>query len=216
MTAPIAQLKRGFGVSALLGMGLVSDTLTVTATQLQYNGVERRFGVWRWSRVDRTVHLRDIDSVSTSISMYPWLLVLALICAFNIVATAVGFGWWWQLPVWTFPYLTVLQIPLFAVTRDWYAVHGIGLGVYLLLLVLSRRTYLVFDAGTHSAIHCRIDGMSRSRRVSFRQAVETAWRAAKVETGGAALAGAAVAKDDGHTTPASAGVTQAQPAGAIT
>jgi hypothetical protein len=183
-TKPVLVLRRSVAMSTLLGLGLSESTLSLEGGALHYKGVEYRSVFFNYRRVTRTIYLRDIESIGETLSVHPILLILAALGGINVVAcVSSGLNLWWQLPLWKLPYGWLLAEVLrsFGLTNDqWLIAHLVTVVLYLVLYLLFRRTFFLFEAADPSHIYFRVDGISAKTRGSFRAHCLESWKKVKL------------------------------------
>lgn len=172
-------MRRKSGLAALLGLGSEDECLEIDGERVHYSGLERSYLLWKWSRANRTIHLRDVVSFGTGSSVHPILFVFAAMCGVSLLANATGQNWWFAPGLWRFPYLFVLDTAARTLTDNYLIIHGVAAAVYLLLGRIVRTRVLVIDAGVGAAIMFHTEGVPESSRSQFESAFLTDWARAK-------------------------------------
>lgn len=178
------QIERRLGASVILGMGLTREMLRLEDDRLSYEGIEYHRIVWRLVRVRKTVHLKDIETLTTSFAVHPIFVFLALICAVNIVANLLDWNWWfnlsiWRLPYFGFPEVVGRMINQAAPNVTWPLVHFAAFVGYIIIIWLLTRQYLVFSVNGHPTIRFRMDGVAGNQLATFQSTFSAAWHQIK-------------------------------------
>jgi hypothetical protein len=163
-------------------MGLVEEKLDCDDEQITYTGVERRLGLWRWTKVTRAVKLRDVAGVHEQHTSHPFLWLLGALAAINVVANLTESAFWWHLELWKLPYLWVgasVASAVISTTQGWIATNIVLAIAWFGLALWLRREYLVVDAGMHSTTRMRTSSVSPASVLAFKQAFYARWSAAK-------------------------------------
>ena len=174
-TGKKVELRRKVGVGALIGLGAQDERLSLDGSRLDHSGIERTFLLLKWSRSDRTIHLKDVVCFGKGSAIHPVFFVFAAICAVSLVANVTGQNWWFALGLWRLPYFFVLDTVARQITQNFLAIHGLAVVTYLLLGRLTRTSFLVVDAGDRSVVRFPTAGLPEATVSQFEASFRAEW-----------------------------------------
>lgn len=171
-------MRRGIFASALLGMGLTEETLECDTTQITYSGIEKRFWIWRLTKVTKTAKLRDVCGIHEEQVTHPFLWLMVIISVISSFAEFDRNYNWFNFGIWKLPLLWLGALG-HNLGSSWIIIHLVVAAVWLSLYLYLKRTFLILDVGELSAIRIRIDGVSQEKITDFKQQLYLRWSANK-------------------------------------
>lgn len=168
-------LSRGIFLSFLWGMGLKHEVLECTDTDIKYEGIAKRLGIWRRTRIITTAKLCDVRGISDMYSSYPIFWILTVISAMSALANVAKLNWWWSLQIWKVPFLWVGPSIIREFDVNWLYVHCILICIWGFLALLIQRRMVLVDAGPISTIKFNTRGLTSANIEHFKKEFYTKW-----------------------------------------
>ena len=175
-------LRRGIFLSWLWGMGLKEEHLECSDIEIIYDGIAKRFAIWRWTRVNTVIKLNDVRGITDMKVSYPILWMPAIISLVNLIANITNSELWWSLQIWKIPYLWfgTSVIELFASKQQiWVYIHALSFCVWAFLAISICKRVLLIDVGPISTLRFNTRGLTNLTVSEFKKAMHDRWSACK-------------------------------------